>query len=109
MEENKEVYYLYDIETGHSYPVSKKVYEMTLDMWKSVMPKLEDVQIKGSVIITGTAGHEGVDYDSLKRLFEDPSSEKFKPLNIKWDDKPIYDGVIFKLKADKGWFGIEKE
>ena len=91
MEENK-VYYLYDIETGDRYPVSKEIYEMTLDMWKSVMPKLEDAQIKGSVIIVGTSGAE-LDGGFYKTLWE----------------KPGIGGTPFKVKFDTGCFGTQRD
>lgn len=69
MEQKK--YYLQDIESGHSYEVSKEHYEQYLALWDNFRPKADLGTPVGKMWVFGTRGDIGSgDFKSFEEFYK---------------------------------------
>lgn len=63
-------YYLYDIESGYKFEVTKERHEAYMKAWEAARPKIDS--IKGSIMIYGTMGNMEEGSLDLKDIFYSP-------------------------------------
>jgi len=81
-ENNTEVYFLEDIESGVPYEVSKEHYESWSKTWEVCMPKLDSKFRTGQIMFFGTGGNSSHN-KYYEELFYKPD---INHLHIEWPE-----------------------
>lgn len=88
IEEGIEYYYLYDIDSGYPYRVTKEYYEWYNKQIKEVFNNIRsslNIPYKGTLIV-GTA--DDFESGNIEELFYNPDKYDLKTFPNVWDDKP---------------------